>query len=186
MLKHIIELLNFLFKGIGILCAVLLLATMLNIVYDVVMRYIFNDVSIALQELEWHLFATMFLIGISYTIMQDGHVRVDFLYEKFSPEIKALINILGVIFFVWPIAVLIIWYGLDFTFDAITTGERSGDPGGLTHRWIIKMMIPLSFMLVIVASIHMLATNLNIFLYTHASEPIKKYLCFEIPKENEK
>ncbi len=184
MFKSIITILDKLFKFIGIICVLLLLGTTINIVYDVILRYIFNDVSIALQELEWHLFSSMFLVGISYTIIHDEHVRVDFLYEKFNPNTKALINVLGVIFFIIPLAVLVIWYGIDFSLDALSTMEKSGDPGGLTHRWAIKAMIPLSSALIILASLHMLVTNLNVVLNTYAPLKIRQYLCFKVEDRN--
>jgi TRAP-type mannitol/chloroaromatic compound transport system permease small subunit len=165
-MQKITLILDKIFQIIGIICVILLVLTTLNIIFDVVMRYAFNNVSIAMQELEWHLFASTFLLGISYALRYDGHVRVDFLYEKFSNKNKALINMVGVVLFVIPLAMLIVWYGLDFTANAYEMAEQSGDPGGLTHRWIIKAMIPLSFIMVILAAVHMFFDNLITFL-TH-------------------
>ena len=57
---------------LGNLCSILMLLMIINVFYDVVMRYFFNNVSIGMQELEWHLFAAMFMFGIGYTLKQDG------------------------------------------------------------------------------------------------------------------
>ena len=139
--------------AIGKLSAILLLLLLLNVFYDVIMRYLFNDVSIGMQELEWHLYATLFLLGISYTLSQNGHVRVDVIYNQLSPRRQAMIDIGGTLLLLIPFALLISWYGVGFVADSYQLGEGSGDPGGLPHRWVIKAMIPLSFLLLILSSI---------------------------------
>ena len=135
---------NKLDKIIGNITATLMLLMMLNVVLDVILRYFFHTGSIALQEFEWHLFSVMFLLGISYALVDESHVRVDFLYDNFSKKRKALINIFGTIFMTIPFAILIIYGSYEFVNDAYITNEISEDPGGLTHRWIIKAMIPIS------------------------------------------
>ncbi|CAC9435375.1 TRAP dicarboxylate transporter, DctQ subunit, unknown substrate 6 [uncultured Gammaproteobacteria bacterium] len=129
----------------------LLLLTIFNVFLDVVLRYAFNASSIALQEMEWHLFSAMFLLAISYTLQKDAHVRVDIFYANFAKKTQALINILGFILFILPISLLITYYGIDFAYNAYTINEQSGDPGGLTQRFIIKSIIPISFILVIIS-----------------------------------
>ena len=138
---------------VGQLTAILLLLLLLNVFYDVIMRYLFNDVSIGMQELEWHLYATIFLLGISYTLSQDGHVRVDLIYHQLSPRRQALVDIGGTLLLLIPFSLLIAWYGVGFVADSYQLGESSGDPGGLSYRWIIKAMIPLSFLLVIISGV---------------------------------
>ena len=137
----------------GKLSAILLLLLLANVFYDVIMRYLFNDVSIGMQELEWHLYATVFLLGISYTLSQDGHVRVDLIYHQLSPRRQAIIDIAGTLLFLIPFSTLILWYGIDFAADSYQLGEGSGDPGGLSHRWIIKAVIPAAFILLIISGI---------------------------------
>ncbi|MDC9715145.1 MAG: TRAP transporter small permease subunit [Gammaproteobacteria bacterium] len=129
----------------------LLLLTIFNVFIDVVLRYVFNASSIALQEMEWHLFSAMFLLAISYTLQKDAHVRVDIFYANFSPKTQALVNITGFILFILPISLLITYYSIDFAYSAYAINEQSGDPGGLTQRFIIKGIIPLSFILVIIS-----------------------------------
>ncbi len=149
LLPHI----NRITDAIGKLSAALLLLLLLNVFYDVIMRYLFNDVSIGMQELEWHLYATVFLLGISYTLSQDGHVRVDLIYNQLSPRHQAMVDIGGTLLFLIPFSLLIVWYGVGFVADSYQLGEGSGDPGGLPYRWIIKSMIPLSFLLVVISGI---------------------------------
>ena len=72
-----------------------MILVMFNVFIDVILRYFFNSGSLALQELEWHMFSVMFLIGIAYALNEDGHVRVDFIYDNVSMRKKAYINIFG-------------------------------------------------------------------------------------------
>ncbi|OEY65700.1 TRAP transporter small permease subunit [Marinobacter sp. X15-166B] len=124
-------------------CAAMLLM-LFNVFYDVVARYLFNDVSIAMQEMEWHLYATVFLLGIPYALRTDGHVRVDVFYDRWTSPTKAWINLVGGLCFVIPFAWLIGYYGYGFTLESYALQEGSGDPGGLPYRWIIKSLIPIS------------------------------------------
>ena len=134
-----------------------------NVFIDVVLRYFFNTTSIAMQELEWHLFAVMFLFGISYALNDEAHVRVDFLYDNFKPQNKAMINIIGTFVFLIPFSFFIAYGSYDFVYDAYIYNEVSGDPGGLTHRWIIKAMIPLAFVLLILASVNYVYKNIALY-----------------------
>lgn len=139
--------------AIGALSAILLLVLVANVFYDVVMRYLFNDVSIAMQELEWHLFSAIFLLGTAYALRVDGHVRVDLLYERLSPRRQALVDIAGTVLLLWPFCFLVADYGIGFAYEALRVGEISGDPGGLPMRWLIKAMIPVAFICVLLSSI---------------------------------
>ena len=150
--------------AIGYFSAVLLLLLIANVFYDVIMRYLFNDVSIGMQEMEWHLFSMLFLFGVAYTLHTDGHVRVDVLYERASTKRRALIDIFGVVVFLWPFCFLVADYGIGFAYNAWEISEQSGDPGGLTHRWIIKSMISLSFICVLISSIGFILRAINEYL----------------------
>lgn len=142
--------------AVGSLCSLLMVLMILNVFYDVVMRYFFNDVSIAMQELEWHLFAAMFMFGIGYTLTEDGHVRVDVFYDRFSNRTKAMINILGSLVLALPITLLIIFYSWGYTLEAYQMGEGSADPGGLPHRWLIRSVIPVSSIYLVICIIYVL------------------------------
>jgi len=147
--------------GLGNLCSLLMILMIANVFYDVIMRYFFNDVSIGMQELEWHLFAAMFMFGIAYTLKEDAHVRVDIFYDAMSQRKQSSINIFGSLFFALPITVLIFYYSIDYTIDAYQMGEGSGDPGGLPHRWIVRSVIPLSSMFLMLAIVHVVLSNIQ-------------------------
>ena len=146
---------------LGWISSILFLLLLLNVVYDVVMRYAFNDVSIAFQEMEWHLFSAVFLLGVPYALKAGGHVRVDIFYERLSYRATAIIDILGTLFFLFPFCLLVAWYGIDFAKESYALGETLGDPGGLPYRWIIKAVIPVSFFFMAVSGIGLLLNSLN-------------------------
>lgn len=154
--------------GLATLTMILLL---LNVFYDVVMRYAFNDVSIGMQELEWHLFAATFLLGIPYTLQRDAHVRVDIFYEGWSDPVKAWINLLGALLLVLPFCCLIVYFGVDFAVEAYSINEGSGDPGGLPYRWLIKSLIPLAMGLSALASLTLVTQALMVIV---GKEPYPK------------
>lgn len=145
-----------------ILSGVLLLMA-LNVFFDVVMRYFFRNSSVGMQEMEWHLFSIVILFGISVALLDEGHVRVDFLYDRYSEKSKAMINIIGTVLFLLPLALLILFGSFDFVKDAYDINEISEDPGGLPFRWVIKGMIPLAFLVLVFASIGYTIKNINIF-----------------------
>jgi TRAP-type mannitol/chloroaromatic compound transport system permease small subunit len=156
-------------NAIGKIAALLLLLLIANVFYDVIMRYLFNDVSIGMQEMEWHLYATIFLLGISYTLSQNAHVRVDLIYERLNPKKQAFIDISGTLVFLIPFCALIAWYGIGFAHEAYSLGEKSGDPGGLPYRWIIKAMIPLSMGFVLISSIGFMLRSWNCGFSKHSN-----------------
>ena len=147
----------------GWIAGALNLVMLINVFYDSIARYFFNSGSIAMQELEWHLFALVFLFGIAYALKEDGHVRVDILYDRFSPRWKAVINIAGTLLLLLPLSFLVIEGSVWYVNEAFTSGEISGDPGGLSRRWLIKMAIPTSFVFLIVSAIGFMLRNVNIF-----------------------
>jgi len=147
---------------LGKLAALLFILMLFNVFYDVVARYVLNDVSIGMQELEWHLFASMFMLGVPYTLRAGGHVRVDLIYERLSGERKALIDLFGSLLLLMPFALLVGYYGVGFAQEAYELGETSGDPGGLPHRWIIKAVIPFTFFAIAVSGLGMMLKSINI------------------------
>ena len=148
---------------LGKVISLLLLLMVLNVSFDVMMRYLFHNSSVGMQEMEWHLFAVVFLFGISVALKDEGHVRVDFLYDSFSPRKKAAINIFGTFFFLLPLALLIFFGSFEYVQDAYITHEISEDPGGLPFRWLIKGMIPLSFGFLLFSAVGYILQNIRIF-----------------------
>lgn len=142
----------------GRLTAWLVLAMMLVIVYDVSMRYLFQSGSIRLQELQWHLFALIFLLGAGYTLRHDGHVRVDLLFRSrwLSQRGRALVDLLGSALFLIPFCVLVITGSIPFVESSWRFEERSPDPGGLPYRFLLKAAIPVGFALLLLQGVSMM------------------------------
>ena len=122
----------------------------LIVFYDTVMRYAFNKGNVALQELEWHLFAVVFLIGAAYTLKEGGHVRVDILFINFSKKTKAWIDLVGTFVLLIPFCIMIVMSTQKFIGNSWAVREISPDPGGLPARYLLKAMIPTGFFLLII------------------------------------
>ena len=142
--------LEILAKYAGVLAAFLLVLLSLLVVYDASMRYLFSAGSIALQELEWHLFDLVFLLGLSYALKHDKHVRVDIFFEKYSVQKRAIVQIVGMLFLLLPFALLMLLDAYDMTMQSYLQAEVSADPGGLSYRWMIKAMLVLAFGLLMI------------------------------------
>ncbi len=136
---------------------------------DVALRYIFNISYAAVFELEWHLFAVIFLLGAGYTLKHDKHVRVDVIYSKFNEKQQAWVNLLGVLLFLLPLCVVIIKTSLLFVYNSWIINEGSPDPGGLPYRYIIKSAIPLGFSLLLLQGISLGLKSLVVILNKHSS-----------------
>jgi TRAP-type mannitol/chloroaromatic compound transport system permease small subunit len=131
---------------------------------DVVMRYAFKTSFVFMQEMEWHLFGFIFLMGAGQTLLKDGHVRVDIFYQRMSPKSQAWINLLGVILCLIPGCYLIISTSLNFVQASFSVMEGSPDPGGIPLRWILKACIPAGFVLILIQGISMGIKSLFIIL----------------------
>lgn len=107
----------------------------------VVLRYIFDSGSIALQETTTYLHASIFLIGMAYTLQQDAHVRVDIFYARFSKEGKAWVNIFGSLFLLLPFMLFISWVSWPYIADSWSVLEGSREAGGLPGVFLLKSLI---------------------------------------------
>ena len=140
-------------KYAGYLASVLVVILSLLVAYDAGMRYLFSAGSIALQEIEWHLFDVIFLLGLSYALKHDKHVRVDIFFERYSPDTKATVQILSMLLLVIPFSYLFLNDALDMTYQSYMQHEISSDPGGLSNRWIIKAMLVFAFVLLVLQAL---------------------------------
>ena len=139
----------------GHIAAWLVPALMLITIYDVTMRYFFHSGSVRLQELEWHLFALIFLLGIGHTLVHDQHARLDLLHQSrwINERRRHWVEILGTLLLLIPFCLLLIDSSLSFAAQSYHQGENSPDPGGLTHRWLLKAAIPFAFFLLLLAGL---------------------------------
>lgn len=164
MIRRIATILSTANEWIGRAVSWLIVVMVAVVTFDVAMRYIFHAGSVGLQELEWHLFGALFLLGASYTLKHDRHVRVDILYRsaRLSDRQRAWIDIIGTIFLLFPFCILVIWSAWPFVHDSFVIGEHSPDPGGLPYRWLIKATIPVGFVLLFLQGLAELATSIDI------------------------
>lgn len=153
-------------EWVGRGCAWLVLALVLLVSYDVTMRYLFQAGSVALQELEWHMFALIFLLGAAYTLKHDDHVRVDVFYQAdwMTPKRKAWVNLFGCLLFLLPFSLLIIVSAWPFVAQSYGWGESSPDPGGLPYRWLLKAVIPLAFILLLLQGLVVIVNSVRVTL----------------------
>ena len=159
-LKKISQLIDALNEKTGLFAAWLTTLMVITVVYDVVMRYGFKKGNIAVQEMEWHIFAVVFLIGAAYSLKKDAHVRVDILYTKLSPKKRAWVDLLGTFIFLIPFSIMVIYSTTTFIESSWAVREVSPDPGGLPARYILKAMIPVGFVLLILQGISQAIKNL--------------------------
>ena len=140
-------------QKIGFFAAILAIALALLIGYDAMMRYFLSEGSVSLQELEWHLFDIVFLLGLSYALKHDKHVRVDILFTHYSKETKAIIQILSMVFLLIPFALFFLNGSFDMMIQSYLQNEISPDPGGLGYRFIIKGVLFVAFILLVLQAI---------------------------------
>ena len=151
------KLIRQLIRFVGGLSAAVLGLLVLLIVYDATRRYLFHEGSVALQELEWHLFDVVIMLGIAYAMHRGAHVRVDIFYDRFSPRTRHVVDLVTMLFFVLPVSALIIYVSYDYVMMSFAQMEASSDPGGLPYRYLVKALIPLAFSLLILQAIREIA-----------------------------
>lgn len=175
-LNRLITLIESISEWTGRAAAWLVLSMVLVIGYDVAMRYLFQSGSVGLQELEWHLFALIFLLGAAYTFKHDGHVRVDIFYQSrhMNARRRAWVDLLGGLFFLLPFCLLIIISSAPFVASAFSIGEGSPDPGGLPYRFLLKAAIPVGFSLVLLQGLAHMLRSLRTLMLPQAEIPAER------------
>lgn len=129
------------------------LALILLICVDVTLRYLFSTTKVWVIDLEWHMFALIFLLGASYTLKADKHVRVDVFYDRWSDRTKAIIDLMGHVLFLIPWCLVVIYTSYRYAINSWTYREGAADPGGLPMRYIIKFAIVVGFVMLLLQAI---------------------------------
>lgn len=132
------------------------LALMLVIVINVVMRYAFGQGRIEFEELQWHLYAVGFLLGLATCMSSDSHIRVDVLHDRLPLRSQAWIELYGLLLLFLPFVLMVLIFSFPFVHYSWSIAEVSDAPGGLPFRWIIKSVLPLSMILLLVAGLRRL------------------------------
>lgn len=140
-------------KSIGEFASFIWVTLVAVIILNVVLRYTFGRGFIEFEEIQWHMYAVGFLIGLSYCFKDDSHIRVDIFFDHFSLRKKAWIELFGTLFFLLPFVIAILYFSLSFIAYSWNVNETSDAPSGLPFRWAIKSFIFIGFFLLGMASL---------------------------------
>jgi len=127
----------------------------------VVLRYVFDSGSIALQEATTYLHACVFLIGMAYTLQQDAHVRVDIFYARLSRQAKAWVDLFGTLFLLLPFLLFVTWISWLYIADSWSVLEGSREAGGLPGVFLLKSLILVMTFLLSLQACTQIARNIE-------------------------
>jgi TRAP-type mannitol/chloroaromatic compound transport system permease small subunit len=150
----------------------LVLATVLISAANATVRKLFNYSSNSFLEIQWYLFSAIFLFCAGYTLKHNEHVRIDIITSRFSAKVRAGIDIFGTLFFLLPMAGLILWLSWPIFVDTYTRNEVSTNAGGLTI-WPARLMVPVGFFLLIAQAVSELIKRIA-FLQDLIPDPSEK------------
>lgn len=155
---------------LGRLTMWLILATTLISAGNAIVRKAFNTSSNALLEIQWYLFAAVFMLGAGYALLKNAHVRIDFVSARLSPRARNWIDVAGIVLVLIPFCVLSIHLGWPFFLQAWQSGEMSQNAGGLI-RWPVYVLIPLGFALLLLQALSELFKRV-LFLLGHGPDSL--------------
>ncbi|WP_245303850.1 TRAP transporter small permease subunit [Pseudorhodoplanes sinuspersici] len=119
---------------------------------NVLLRYAFSYGFIWAQELEWHIFVPICLFGMSYALLHGEHVRVDVLFQYYTPRNKHLVEVISA-FISMAFCVIVIWLSIPYVYQSWSIGEGTANPGGIDYRYIVKSLIPIGFAILFLQSL---------------------------------
>ena len=137
---------------------------MLTILTQVTLRYGFHAGEAWVDELIWHLYA-FFMFGLSYAITTDSHIRVDIVHMKFTKKKQRIIEVLGIIFLIMPFTIIIFDHSIGWVHHSFVANEFSENTTGLPYRWVVKSLLPISLVLIFIASLSELIKNVVILIH---------------------
>jgi TRAP-type mannitol/chloroaromatic compound transport system permease small subunit len=139
---------------------------------NALVRKLFNTSSNALLEIQWYLFAAIFMLAAGYTFLRNEHVRIDVLSSRLSARGRNLIDIFGILLFLMPMAVLILWLSWTPFMLSFASGEMSQNPGGLL-RWPVKLLLPAGLVLLLLQAVSELIKRVA-FLAGRIPDPLSR------------
>lgn len=155
-LSKLIDLFN---HWVGKLAMWMILAATLISAGNAVVRKVFGTSSNAWLEIQWYLFAAVFMLGGGYAFLRNAHVRIDFISTKFSARTRNWIDVGGIVLALIPFCVLSIALSWPMFMQAFVSGELSSNAGGLI-RWPVYLLIPVGFALLLLQSLSELVKRL--------------------------
>ncbi|MCB0661899.1 MAG: TRAP transporter small permease subunit [Saprospiraceae bacterium] len=172
-MNRIIRFIDLINSKIGVIAGWITSILVLLFTYDVLTRYFFNYTKVWVTEMEWHLYALIFLFGAAYTLKEDRHVRVDIWYNNQPEKKKALIDLLGGLLFLLPWTWVVIYTSFDYASNSFMQNEGSPNPGGLPYRFLIKGAITVGFILLLLQGIAQILKSVLI-LSNKSHQPINE------------
>jgi TRAP-type mannitol/chloroaromatic compound transport system permease small subunit len=154
---------------IGKLVMWLVLAAVIISAGNASLRKAFNIGSNAWLEIQWYLFAGVFMLGVGYVMLKNAHVRIDFISSKLSKRTNAIIDAIGIVVFTIPLAIIMIDFAWPVFVRALNTGEMSQNAGGLI-RWPVWALLPAGFGILLLQALSELIKRIA-FLTGHRNEP---------------
>jgi TRAP-type mannitol/chloroaromatic compound transport system permease small subunit len=131
---------------------------------------VFGQGRIELEEIQWHLYSTGFLLGIGYTFQVDRHVRVDVVHERLSPRTQGWLELYGILLCVLPFTALILIFSAPFVATSYALSEVSVSPGGLPFRWVIKSLLFIGFFLLFLAIVSRFSRVWSFLFFSQAGD----------------
>ncbi|HEX5683833.1 MAG TPA: TRAP transporter small permease subunit [Ideonella sp.] len=156
-------------EAVGKFIRWLVLAAVLISAGNAIVRKLFNYSSNSFLEIQWYLFAGVFMLGVGYVFLHNGHVRIDFISARLSARTNAAIDSIGIVVFTIPLAIIMMSLGWPLFHNAWVSGEMSQNAGGLI-RWPVLALIPLGFLILLVQSLSELIKRVA-FLTGHRDQP---------------
>lgn len=137
---------------LGRLTMWLVLASVVISAGNAIVRKAFSIGSNAWLEIQWYLFAAVFMLGVGHVLMRNAHVRIDFVSSKLSRRTNAIIDAVGIVVFTIPLSVILINLGWPLFHEAWVSGEMSANAGGLI-RWPVLLLLPLGFGILLLSAL---------------------------------
>ena len=141
------------------------LLVMFTILIQVTFRYGFHAGEAWVDEFIWHLYA-FFMFGLSYAITTDSHIRVDIAHMKFTRRKQRIIEVLGIVFLIMPFTIIIFDHSVGWVHHSFVANEFSENTTGLPYRWIVKSLLPISLVLIFIASLSELIKNIVLLIHS--------------------
>jgi TRAP-type mannitol/chloroaromatic compound transport system permease small subunit len=137
---------------------------MFTILVQVTLRYGFHAGEAWVDEFIWHLYA-FFMFGLSYAITTDSHIRVDIVHMKFTKKKQRIIEVLGIVFLIMPFTIIIFDHSIGWVHHSFMANEFSENTTGLPYRWVVKSLLPISLVLIFIASLSELIKNIVLLIH---------------------
>ena len=137
---------------------------MFTILVQVTLRYGFHAGEAWVDEFIWHLYA-FFMFGLSYAITTDSHIRVDIVHMKFTKKKQRIIEVLGIVFLIMPFTIIIFEHSVGWVHHSFMANEFSENTTGLPYRWVVKSLLPISLVLIFIASLSELIKNIVLLIH---------------------